>query len=406
MSRIGFFTLPHTGHMYPATALGRSLVKRGHEVIFFNYITTKAIVRAAGLSFHPIATPCSQGMAPPKEFRSNALASRYGLLASTQLLLKEVPRAIESTNLDALVIDQIDFATGTIAEKFGLPFVNFCLVPPIHLHSSVPPVCFSWKYSRNPIAMIRNSAGNIALRVFLSPVLSTVNRQRCTWKLPPLRSINDVFSKRAIIAQIPEAFDFPSSKCPKQLFYAGPFIDKQGRRAIKFPWERLNGKPLIYASMGTRRNEDYQVFRTIAEACSGLDAQMVISTGGNPIELGSLAGDPITVNYVPQLEIMERANLVITHAGVNTTMEALSNGVPLVAVPVADDQPGVAARIERVGVGVAVPFKKVSFANMRNAVRCVLENPEYKAAAGKMQEIIQNVNGLERAADIVESSLK
>ena len=71
----------------------------------------------------------------------------------------------------------------------------------------------------------------------------------------------------------------------------------------------------------------------------------VISLGGglDPVRLGQLPGDPIVVSYAPQLEVVKRAALVITHAGLNTVLESLAEGVPLVAIPLGNDQPGVAA---------------------------------------------------------------
>ena len=404
--KIGFFTLPHTGHLHPATALGRRLSKRGHEIIFFNFVTTKAIIRAAELSFAPIPTPCSQGMMPPKEFSLKAQESLYGLQVTTKLMLTEVPKVIKSANLDALVVDQMDFATGTVAEMLGLPFVQFSTSAPIYESSSVPPICFSWRYSQNRAAQKRNIAGNAILWKLLAPVFSILNQQRQLWGLRPFRSINDTISPRALVTQIPDFLDFPSVEKPVQLFHAGPFFDGCGRRVIKFPWERLTDKPLVYASMGTRRNDERQIFNMIAEACDGMGLQLVITTGGNLEEIGALAGDPIVVPYAPQPELLSRASLVITHAGANTVLESLSNGVPLVAVPVADDQPGVAARIEWAGVGTVVPFKKVSTENLRKVVQDVLENPAYRSAARKIQTMIHERDGLESAADIIESALK
>ena len=404
--KIGFFTLPHTGHLHPATALGRRLARRGHEVIFFNFVTTKAIIRAAELSFAPIATPCSQGDVPPKEFRSKAQASLYGLRATTKLILAEAPKVLKSANLDALVVDQMDFATGTVAEMLGLPFIHFSTSAPIYQSYSVPPICFPWRYSDNPVALIRNISGNILLRRFLEPVFSLLNRQRHSWGLRPFRSINDTISPRALITQMPEFLDFPSSWKPKQLFYTGLFFDGGGRRVIKFPWERLTDKPLIYASMGTRQNDEQWIFRVIAEACKDFDAQLVITTGGNLDKLESLVGNSIVVPYAPQPEMLAKASLVITHAGANTMLESLSKGVPLVAVPVADDQPGIAARIERAGLGKVVPFKRVSVEKLRRSVAEVLDNPAYRIAARKMQARLQEKNWLELAADIAEFAFK
>jgi len=404
--KIGFFTLPHTGHLHPATALGRRLAQRGHEVIFFNFATTKAIIRAAGLSFAPISTPCSQGMAPPKEFRSKAQASLYGLQVTTKLMLSEAPKVIKSANLDALVVDQMDFATGTVAEMLGLPFIHFSTSAPIYQHFSVPPICFPWRHSESPVAQIRNIAGNILLRRFLEPVFSLLNQKRHSWGLRPFRNINDTISPRALITQMPEFLDFPSTWRPKQLFYTGPFFDGQGRRVIKFPWERLTDKPLIYASMGMRQTANSRIFHIIAEACKDFDAQLVISTGGDLSEIGTLAGNPVVVPYAPQPELLLKTSLTITNAGANTMLESLSSGVPLVAVPVADDQPGIAARIKWICAGKVVPFKKISAKKLRKAVKDVLEDPTYRNVAEGIQIIIRKTDWLESAADIAESALK
>jgi len=88
--------------------------------------------------------------------------------------------------------------------------------------------------------------------------------------------------------------------------------------------------------MGTIQNRVQEVFREIAEACNGLDAQLVISLGGgsSPEQIGPMPGNPIVVQMAPQLELVKRATLVITHAGLNTALECLSAGVPMVAIPV------------------------------------------------------------------------
>jgi len=86
------------------------------------------------------------------------------------------------------------------------------------------------------------------------------------------------------------------------------------------------------------------LFRCIAEACAGIDAQLVMSLGNTAASLGNLPGAPVVVNYAPQLDLLSRAALTITHAGTNTTLAALSFGVPLVAIPISHDQPATAAR--------------------------------------------------------------
>ena len=89
------------------------------------------------------------------------------------------------------------------------------------------------------------------------------------------------------------------------------------------------------------------VFHKIAEACEELNAQLVISLGGaiDSNCFHELPGNPLVLNYVPQLELLKKVTLTITHGGMNTVLECLSNGVPMVVIPIANDQPGIASRV-------------------------------------------------------------
>jgi UDP:flavonoid glycosyltransferase YjiC (YdhE family) len=99
--------------------------------------------------------------------------------------------------------------------------------------------------------------------------------------------------------------------------------------------------------MGTIQNRSIGLFHKIDSTCEELDAQLVISLGEavSPQLLPPLPGSPLVVEYVPQLELLKRVTLTITHAGMNTTLESLSNEVPMIAIPIANDQPEVAARV-------------------------------------------------------------
>ncbi len=136
--------------------------------------------------------------------------------------------------------------------------------------------------------------------------------------------------------------------------------------------------------------------------------QLVISLGGglDQERLGVLAGDPVVVRFAPQLEIVKLASAVITHAGLNTVLESLTEGLPLVCIPLGNDQPGVAARVAARGAGVVVPRRKLNQARLRSAVRAVLEEGKYRQAARVIQTAIQSVDGLELAADLVEEALE
>ncbi|MGF1493559.1 MAG: glycosyltransferase [Microcoleaceae cyanobacterium] len=238
------------------------------------------------------------------------------------------------------------------------------------------------------------------------PVLQVISRYRQMWSLPPYTHPNDIFSKLAIITRhIPE-FEFPR-QLPPHFHFTGSFHQLLTRQAIAFPFEQLNGKPLIYASMGTVQNRFSFVFYAIAEACANLDAQLVISLGGGlePESFSDLPGNPIVVKYAPQLELLQRARLNITHAGLNTTLESLSYGVPMVAIPVTDDQPGVAARIAWTGTGELIKLSQLRVPKLQETIERVLIQESYKQNATQFQQIMRQTRGVKRAADIIEQAV-
>ena len=235
-------------------------------------------------------------------------------------------------------------------------------------------------------ARVRNRIAWAGLNRLYAPILSRIQNHRRRLGLPVPASISRVWSDKLQISQQPELFEFPRRELPKQVRFVGPLQRSAESQSVPFPWERLDGRPLIYASLGTLQNRIVGMFRVIAEACDGLDAQLVISTGNGvpPEALGKLPGNPVVVSYAPQLELLRRATLAVTHAGPNTVLEALSVGLPMVAIPVTNDQPGTAARVAWVGVGEAIAYKHVTLQTLRAAVVRVQSNPSYRAAAERV----------------------
>jgi MGT family glycosyltransferase len=216
-------------------------------------------------------------------------------------------------------------------------------------------------------------------------------------------------SKLAIVTQTPREFDFPGARWPATFHYTGPFLDDAGREPIPFAWERLTGQPLVYASMGTLVNGSEHVFRSILDVAGGLpDTQLVLSVGNNLSvgDLGPVPANTIVVPKAPQIELLKRAVLCITHGGINTVFEALAQGVALVAIPVGFDQPGVAARIAYHGVGEFVPVRSLTRAALTEAVQKVLKHPSYRDKARYFQNVIAETHGLDLAADVIERAFQ
>ncbi|MFM7732079.1 MAG: glycosyltransferase [Cyanobium sp.] len=89
----------------------------------------------------------------------------------------------------------------------------------------------------------------------------------------------------------------------------------------------------------------------------------------------------------------------------NTVLESLSQGVPMVAIPIANDQPGVGARLAWSGSGAVVPLKRLSAARLRAAIERVLQEDSYRAEALRLQAAIRRAGGVSRAADVVERAV-
>jgi MGT family glycosyltransferase len=225
---------------------------------------------------------------------------------------------------------------------------------------------------------------------------------KANWEDP-----SSLFSDRPWITQCPQEFDFESSRWPKQFHYAGPFHDGKGRLDFPFPWDQLTGEPIVYASMGTVQVGNPDVLRTIAAAVSkhkGL--QLVLSIGNvlHPEQIGPVPNNAIVVNNAPQLELLKKASVCITHAGFNTVLEALTQGVPQIAIPVTNDQPGVAARVAHKKTGKTTSLDGLDASNLSALLDEVVNNPVYRDNSRSIQRAIAKKNGLSVAADLLEQT--
>jgi MGT family glycosyltransferase len=201
--------------------------------------------------------------------------------------------------------------------------------------------------------------------------------------------------------------DIPRRSVPKNFHYAGPFLDHAGGLRVAFPWNRLDGRPILYASLGTTRNVQPTIFRQIAEGCQDLDVQLVISLGNrsHPGLFADLRGRPLVTSFAPQRELLKLARIVITHGGSNTVFEALMEGKPMIVIPLAFDQPAVAARLARLHVAEVLPVMRLSPKKIRAAVTKLLGKASYQDAAQKIQSRIRLIRGSACAAEIIEGAL-
>lgn len=401
-------------------ALGRELLHRGHQVTLFGVPDVHCKIAKSGLAFHEIGTAdFPPGSVEDIYKQLGKLSGLPGLKFSIQffkkeatMLFQEAPPVIRQAGVEALLVDQVTAGMGTVADLLGIPFVTICNALLIHREPGVPPYFTHWQYQDIWWAKMRNQLGNAMANYLTRPLWSQIVYQRQQWHLPPHAQRQDVYSQLAQICQLPASFDFPRQQLPQWMHYTGPLQDPSGVEPVAFddlafPFDQLPQKPLIYASLGTLQNQNWEIFHCIAESCVDLDAQLVISLGdpNQAVSQAQFPGSPIVVAYAPHQQMIQRSSLVITHAGMNTVIGTLSAGVPLVAIPITNEQPGIAARLARTGAGKVVPLAQLSVAKLRAAIVEVLKQPIYRENAVRMQAAIQKSGGVCRAAEIVEQAI-
>ena len=400
--KIGFICLNLPGHLNPMTAVAHQLQTRGHEVVFLYLPNANGI-------------PCIQAdkndavnatrPAVSKLAGWEALKFYNGIIAKeTEKILESLPRMVERAEIDALVLDPMQFFAELGAMKLGLPYVSVAVAFYLDYSGYTPFGAYGWPHETTPEAFARNRKGVAEFtRLISSEGIKAYAKEagiKVDWDAP-----TGVFSRLAHITQVPKEFDFENPLLPPQFYHTGPFYDANARPKIDFPWERLTGEPLIYASMGTILNGQVDVFRAIAAGVAKhKDTQLVLSIGDqlDPKDIGTVPDNAIIVKKAPQVDVLKRASVCITHCGLNTVLESLACGVPQVAFPVTFDQPGIGARIAAKKTGVTSEFEKLTPDHLSTLLDEVLNNSVYRENARKLQDAIAKTNGLRKAADIIE----
>jgi MGT family glycosyltransferase len=169
-------------------------------------------------------------------------------------------------------------------------------------------------------------------------------------------------------------------------------------------WPTRRGQtrsPQLYISPGTIFNNQPEFFKTCFETFGDSSYQVVISAGahGDPGLLGARPANVLVANCVPQLEILARASCFITHAGMNSTTEALYYGVPMIALPQMAEQAMTARRIAELGLGLLLEPATVTAATLRASVADVLADAAIRAQVAAVRTRTHAAGGYQRAAD-------
>ncbi|MFK4264755.1 macrolide family glycosyltransferase [Streptomyces milbemycinicus] len=389
MSTIAFLNIAMHGRVNPTLPVVAELVRRGHTVTYYTSPAFREEIEATG------ATVCLYpGGEQPLPERPTPLTLIEGLAQTAVRLLPAVLTDLRRVRPDLIVHDNACLWGAVAARELKVPTAASHTTFAFNRH--VPsPTRGSWDLLAAAAARPRSIQGYLRSRWEL-------RRRFDTRGLPPVdvgsirQPLNLVYTSRAFQ---PAVEDFDES-----YRFVGPSI---GARLVdpSFPADQLRD-PVLYASLGTVFNADPQLLRTFATSLAPLGGTVIVSTGQtDPAALGPLPANVLARRSVPQLEVLARAAIFVTHGGMNSANEALYAGVPLLVVPQGADQPIVARRVAELGAGLSIRTEDVTEDSVRALARRLLDDPRFRAAATTVQTAQHEAGGYRRAADELEKYL-
>ncbi len=201
------------------------------------------------------------------------------------------------------------------------------------------------------------------------------------------------------------SFNQPQRHSDERFVFVGPAITtRNDAQEVAQELDLEAGQePLLLISLGTVFNNRVDFFQQCFQAF-GEQPLRVILAYGSRIERSSLGAIPANFQaypYVPQLDILRQAAAFITHGGMNSTMEGLYYGVPLLVIPQMGEQAMTARRVTELHLGLALEAEQVTVATLQNAVTQLLTDASFREHTAQMQTEIQQAGGYKRAADAI-----
>jgi MGT family glycosyltransferase len=185
--------------------------------------------------------------------------------------------------------------------------------------------------------------------------------------------------------------------------FVGPSIPPERDVTDGFPMDWLKtDRPLIYVSLGTTYHRVPEFYQACLQAFADMPVQVVLSTGpGGTKDLGPAPDNFLIRESVPQIPVLRRAGVFVTHGGMNSANEALYCGVPMVVIPQAGDQHLVASRIAELGAGLTIDPREVSVERLRETVTRVLAGSNFRQRSQELAISMKQAGGYRRAARLV-----
>ena len=392
--------IPAQGHTNPTLAVVKELVRRGDTVIYYSFTKFQAAIESTGAEFRSYDQELP---IDPDNPDPNLVRYATELLETAQILVPQLLPRVVAEKPDAIIHDSLCAWGLIIARALKLP--SICSISTFAISPRVAVTSFRdvWDFG----AMMLESASDM-VRFFR--IAAALRREYgFAQAVPPEMYSN--FSDRNIIYTSAELQPY-SASFPANFRFVGASIEEMppDSNFAQSDFAQINfslpdvPQRRIYISLGTLFNNNLPFYKMCVEAFSGVNARVVMSIGKKIAvqDLGALPTNISAYSFVPQLDVLRKSDVFITHGGMNSVHEALWFAVPLVIVPQAADQKFVSKRLDALGAGIRIAKDEVNAERLRNAVEKILTTPSYKEKSAKLGDTLRKAGGAGKAADEIQ----
>ena len=397
MAKYVFLNMPARGHVNPTLAVVQELVRRGQEVSYYLTEEFRDVVQATGAVFQPYESKLKGVPTMPPSFSSvgGAPTGSVGpmfLLEDMRYVPPQVIDRIRAEQPDVIVYDFMCFWARTVIDELHVPAVATRATYASNEHF-------------NMMDQMRERMQNMPAAREMMERMSARMAEQSGSSTNLLADIFSVFSRaeQLNIIFIPKEFQPAAETFDDRYLFVGPSILPR-HEAPDFPFDQLSSdRPLLYISLGSIFTNQPEFYKQCFAAFADQPWQVVLSVGKH-IDLTTLGPVPenfLLSPYVPQLDILPRTRLFVTHAGTNSVMESMYFGVPMVLIPQQPEQQMHAQRVVDLGLGVMLDKGSVTTSTLREAVERVAHDEAYRERAQRMQQSVRAAGGYQRAVDTI-----
>ncbi|RTL43651.1 MAG: glycosyl transferase [Candidatus Melainabacteria bacterium] len=407
MSKYYFFSGPQSGNVNPTLAIAQGLVERGNQVVYYLTEEYRDVIESTGATFRSYNSVLKSSIGKPQSDTQSNRDLQVSAPWINSNLVKEcsivVPNVLQDLNTeakpDAIIYGQMALWGRMLAQILQIPAVllrpTFASNEHFNLLETLHKMFYTAEQRQErtlTFAKANKEMHELCEHYAIEPF--------------PVTDAMDYGEPLTLVTQ-PRSFQYEGTTFDKRFHFVGPCILPRPDFS-HFPLEQIESKPTLYISLGTAFNGNSEFYNMCFKAFSDTKWQVVQSIG-NRLKLEQL--DPVPNNfivspYVPQLDVLKRSDIFVTHGGMNSVMEGLSNGVPLVVVPQSGEQMLSAQRVEQLGIGLALHPRDVTVSSLRKAVEQISSQSSYRERASSLQEDIQRAGGYQTAVDAITTYTK